>query len=215
MNDPIRLGRYEAVVERPFTSPDHIDVDKAVLDTMVSEVFKHLLIDPERMNSGYAYFFPSEQTWQKRIMLTRLHQISCGEPIAVVGFFGKRRPNVSSELDHEIFDFGRILATQIPNIPDILGYYTWMLADELNYANIVFLRNEEAIGKWRESSPHVYVKDVVSPNYYETVRIYNGRLTINRSTRSHNLSLIRVKYFDYRQTPTWRGVREIAALERV
>lgn len=215
MNDAIRLARYQTVVERPFTSPDHIDIDKVVLDIMIAEVLKHLLIDPERMNQGYVYYFPSQQQWQKRILLNRLHELACGQSVTVVGFFGKRRLAVSEQVCQELSNFGKILDSQVPQQPAILGYYTWLLSDEINYANLVLLKNEAAIEQWRSSSPHTYVKDTISPRYYECVRIYNGRFTLDRSAKLQRLILLRVKYYDFRQSPTWQAVRSLVPNESV
>ena len=169
MEEVIRLSWNEGVPERPFTCPDHIGVDKAVLDTMVRELFKHLPNVNE--SQPYYYFYPSADNWQKRVLLTRLGSISCGTPITVVGFFGKRRFPVSQEVYNQIFEFGRVFERQIPQMPAMLGYYSWMLSDEMNYANLVLMQKRDAISQWQESKPHDFVKGELSTQYYDCVRL--------------------------------------------
>ena len=209
MNKSLRLGREEVVAERPFSSPDHIVIDKVVLRTMIDEIHRHLFQNQGAPQEKYAYFFPSETRWQKRILLLRPEELQRHTKYVIVGFFGKIRPNVSPETQSEIFSIGKTLCQQLWEIPEILGYSTWLLADELNYANLVVLKNEEAISQWRASTPHVHAKDILSPQYYDCVRIYNGRATFDKHLDSFVINFMRVKYWDYRESPTWHAVREL------
>ncbi|MEM7330494.1 MAG: hypothetical protein AAF490_00290 [Chloroflexota bacterium] len=209
MKDSLRLGREEVVAERPFSSPDHIVIDKVVLRTMIDEIHRHLFQNQGSLEEKYAYFFPSESRWQKRLLLLRPEELQQRSEFVIVGFFGKISQVVDSDVQSEIFNVGKTLCQQLWQIPEILGYSTWLLADELNYANLVVLKNEEAIAQWRHTNPHIRAKDILSPKYYDCVRIYNGRAVFDQNLETHIINFLRVKYWDYRVSPTWHAVRQL------
>ena len=61
---------------------------------------------------------------------------------------------------------------------------------------------------WGRSEAHAKAVYELSPGFYHSIRIYNGRLP-HGIQQSDNLRLHKARYFDYDQTPIWRGVRII------
>lgn len=209
MEEILRLGRKQVLIERPFTNPDHITIDRVILRTMIDEVHRHIRKQSIQVESSYLHFFPSETRWQKRMIVTQPKKIFDGKVITLVGFFGKQRSPVCPHIAAKIFEMGKIFNEQIRQMPSIYAYYTWLLADEMNYANLVLLAQDEAISAWRKTTPHIFAKNTLSPQYYEYVRIYNGRFCYYPDTRRQSLKLCRVKYWDYRDPETWHAVREL------
>lgn len=208
MSNYLRLGKNEVVADRPFASPDHIIIDNVVLRTMIDEIHRHLLLQQEITQPHVKLFFPTEQRWHKRILLTRPQTLRQQNEVTVVGFFGKVNPQADSQVHIDIQTVGQKLCDQLLQMPAILAYYTWLLADELNYANLVVLKNREAIEQWRHTVPHTHAKDILSPKFYDCVRIYNGRC-LNDPHYGNRIIFESVKYWDYRATPTWFAVRDL------
>ena len=83
-----------------------------------------------------------------------------------------------------------------------------MLLKDGNYANLVLFTNVEAQMGWSRSEAHAKAVYELSPNFYHSIRIYNGRLP-QSIQNSNALTLHKARYFDYNQTPMWRGVRTL------
>ncbi len=209
MINSLRLGQDEVVEERPFSSPDHIVIDKVVLRTMIDEIHRHMFQIQGSQEAKYAYFFPTESRWQKRLLLLQPEELTEQDDVVIVGFFGKISADASPEVKDQILTIGKTLCQQLWQIPEILAYSTWLLADELNYANLVVLKSEDAIAQWRHTTPHIKAKDILSPQYYDCVRIYNGRCHFDPHQDRRVINFMRVKYWDYRVSPTWHAVRDL------
>ncbi len=122
--------------------------------------------------------------------------------IFVVGFFGQRRPDASSE---HFGDLGERLIDEIPGHDGILSYNTMELENG-NFANLVLLAEEAVSDPWRRGATHEKAVGR-SPGYYLSIRIYNGELT--RISPPAAIRLRKVKYWDYSSDPAWRGIRSL------
>lgn len=205
----LTLERAAVVVERPFTHPDHIAVDRAQLTILIGDLCRQLEAIPLHQTNSCTQYFPHEANWQKRLIIPNPNRFYEPRPFTIVGFFGRKRLNLPPQMVTDVFALGQTLMENFANFPDVLAYHTQLLVDELNYANLVVLDNEEAIQKWRNFRPHPHIADVFSPKFYEYVRIYNGFLPAGGLLNPNLIQLHRVKYWDYRATPTWHAVREL------
>lgn len=212
MSPVISLTRAEVVVERPFTHPDHIFVDRAQLRRLINDLCKQLEEIPLGSTTPVTRYHPHDQRWQTRLIIPNPNRFYEPRPFAIVGFMARKRLDLTTELTSEITSLGNSIIANFVHFPDILAYHTCLLVDELNYANLVVLDNEAAIQKWRTVKPHPYATDIFSPKFYDYVRIYNGTLPVGGLLNSSLLQLKRVKYWDYRTAPTWRAIRELALL---
>ncbi|MEM7116472.1 MAG: hypothetical protein AAF614_28815 [Chloroflexota bacterium] len=205
----LTLKREEVVVERPFTHPDHIFVDRAQICLLINDLCRQLEAVPLSKTNTSVRYFPHETDWQKRLIIPNPSRFYEPCPLTIVGFMGRKRLNIPAALSQEINAIGQSLIANFSHFPAVLAYHTQLLVDELNYANLVVLDNEEAIQKWRDFTPHPYATDVFSPKFYDYVRIYNGRLPSGGLLNPHLLQLHRVKYWDYREQPTWHAIRPL------
>ncbi len=65
---------------------------------------------------------------------------------------------------------------------------------------------EEAKNFWGRHPDHARLAAELSPRIYHSVRIYNGQLTAGIAGPD-SLRLNTVKYYDFGESPTWRGLR--------
>ncbi|MBK8902279.1 MAG: hypothetical protein IPM53_13920 [Anaerolineaceae bacterium] len=207
MEDVVQLNPTDVLAERPFTHPDHISSDRATLRYMVRQLCL-TLENPHRLTDipqTILFIMPGETSWLHRLVLANPHHFQRPEPIQVVGFFGQSRSQVNIELAKE---FDQTLLKEIPLHEGLISYSTMRLKDG-NYANLVLFTSSEAQIAWSRSEAHAKAVYELSPGFYHSVRIYNGRLphTIHQSNA---LTLHKARYFDYDQTPMWRGVRVLS-----
>ena len=202
-----QLAPQEFVAQRPFTHPDHAIADHAVLRCMIAELRRHLHVaQPGRSTF---HFIPQEEGWQRRLVYNRPDFSWQTTKLTVVGFFGSKRPVVAPEMNTAIFEVGRELMALIASFPQVIAYSTRLLACELNYANLVLLDCPESIDKWRDQAIHLRAAIDLSPDYYQTVRIYRGELPVAGFYNPELLVLKSCKYWDFRSNPLWCAQRQI------
>lgn len=207
MSHHYQLAPNEFMATRPFTSPDLIADDQATLCYMAGQVcvlleYPYLSAKPPHI---VLFNRPDHSNWFHRIVLAEPETLRQRQPLTIVGFFGRKREEADMTPAHE---FDRILVAEIPQHPGLLSYSTMALNGD-NYANLVIFASEEAREHWSTSKAHAQAVNQLTPNYYLTVTIYNGRLT-NGIHQHHDLTLIRAKYYDYQCQPPWQAVRKIA-----
>ncbi len=200
------LEADDYVQGRPFTHPDHISTDMVLLRYLAKQL--HLLLShPARQISASCTFCLQShdvQDWEQRIVFVQPERLRVTRPITAVGFFGNRRIAADAVAATH---FDEILLNEFPKQPDLLSYSTTLLADG-NYANLVLFANEAGLLHWSRSVAHTQAANVFAPNYYETVRIYNGCLPDGIASPK-KLKLTRAKYFDYLSRPLWYAIREL------
>ena len=187
-----------------FAHPDHIVADRATLEMLFTDFLRHLSACATE-DQVVVRHVPDSDSWFRRVLIPRPVAATQREEFTVVGFFGRRRLIVAPEVNQLIADLSSALDEILPTIPGLLAYTTHLLVDELNYANLVVLDSPETISIWRDTAPHPEAAEAVSPAFYDHVRIYRGAVRFGMSNPV--LDLERVKYWDFRQTPTWHAVR--------
>ena len=200
MGRVIRLSPLEWPPHRPFTDPGLVDRDRTVIEGMIRDLYAGRESAPQ---------LARPRRGRDRLIVTDSGRSHGSAPVAVVGFFGERRVDASPEVAENI---ERVNATMLENFaqfPLLLGYVSRLLADGFNYANLVVLADEVGIERWRDRAEHVPAATVLSPEYYTSVRIYNGEMPCGLGCWAH-LRLKVVKYWDYRGDATWQAVRDFA-----
>ncbi|GJM42801.1 MAG: hypothetical protein DHS20C20_30830 [Ardenticatenaceae bacterium] len=206
MESVVQLSPTDILAERPFTHPDHIPDNLNTLRYMA----RHLqltLSNPDMMTNyphTILHNMPGNNSWIHRQVLANPSHFEQPNVIHVVGFFGQSRSQADIELAQE---FDKTLLQEIPQHDGLISYSTMLLKDG-NYANLVLFTSEDAQMGWGRSEAHAKAVYELSPGFYHSIRIYNGRLP-HGIQQSDNLRLHKARYFDYDQTPMWRGVRII------
>lgn len=207
MENVVQLSPTDILAERPFTHPTHISGDLSTLRYMARQLCLTLQNPHMPSHSPQTILFnlPEKGSWIHRQVLANPQHFTERGLIHVVGFFGQSRSQADIELAQE---FDKTLMKEIPQHEGLISYSTMLLNDG-NYANLVLFTNEAAQVGWSRSEAHAKAVYELSPSYYHSIRIYNGRLP-HGIQRSDALTLHKARYFDYDQTPMWRGVRTLA-----
>ena len=202
----LSLAPDEVVPQKMFAHPDHVSSDRSTLCLLIRDVARRL----SETDAALEVWEPSKENWYRHVIIPRPQAFTDHERLTVVGFFGRRRDLVSLEVARAIQDMSDLLDERIPSFTSVLSYSTHLLVDELNYANLVLLDSPEAISTWRHTEPHPAAAGALSKDYYAFVRIYHGSVATRDLAREGAVVLERVKYWDYRDDPTWTAQRDLA-----
>jgi hypothetical protein len=205
MYDVTVLTPTGIVPQRPFTDPTHIRGDVNSLQYMVDQLC--LFLEHSHHKSGeppIVVHRPGPEKYIYRLVVIQPEQLMEPKQITCVGFLGQRRPDADVALAHE---FDKILVSELQDHPGLYSYSTMNLITG-NYSNLVLFADEEAKNHWSRSKAHAQAVSKLAPNFYLTVRLYNGLLP-RGIVDSNALTLTRIKYFDYQGTPWWQAVREM------
>jgi hypothetical protein len=207
-NNYIRLGGADIVAGRPFTHPDQNATDLAHLKYMIGKL-GHLLSLPGVIPAQprpYVLFLEETGGRRHRVALARPKELLICPKLAVVGFCGDKRP----ESDRTPLDMADAeLLVEFMDHPHLLSYSSLEVEDG-NYRNLVLFSHPQGIGHWAVSLKHTYAVQVLSPAYYQHIRLHNGVLPGGLRS-SHELTLTRTKYYDYSDQTLWWAVRDLQA----
>lgn len=199
------LDPTDVLHNRPFTHPNHIVGDVNSLRYMVDQLC--MFLDVPRLcadrSPPLVVHQPPGDQWTYRLVVVRPDELRAGRQLTFVGFLGQRREGADKELAHQ---FDRMLVDEIPDYPGLLSYSTMALISG-NYSNLVLFTDPSAKQQWSRSQAHAQAVNRLAPDYYHSVRLYNGFLPRGIHA-SRELQLERIKYYDYRDDPWWHAVRE-------
>ena len=202
--DKLILHSEEKVEGRPFTEPELSQYD---LETM--RYMAHQLVDIYD-NPTACDFLPNQKPVCQSDPQGRHFRIYYVQPnllfglknLSVVGFFGHKRPGADVRpLIQADKKFEKVFGEH----PGLLSLSTVRLANG-DFANLVVFTNGAARDKWGQSKLHIELVSKISPPYYKSIRLNNGRLP-NGLDDPSALNLVRVKYIDYSANPPWRATR--------
>jgi len=205
-NEPVTtLQPTDVLHNRPFTHPNHIAGDVNSLRYMVDQLcmFMEAPHRYEDRTRPIVVHQPRVDQWTYRLVIVRPEELRTRRTLTFVGFLGQRREGADEELAHE---FDRSLVAEIPDYPGLLSYSTMALISG-NYSNLVLFTDPSAKQQWSHSQAHAQAVNRLAPDYYLSVRLYNGILPRGIHA-SRELRVKRVKYYDYGDDPWWHAVRE-------
>jgi hypothetical protein len=208
------LQPMEILAERPFTHPRHTAHDIAVLRYMIDQLC--LLLEQShqyaQQPAPVTLYQEEANGCEHRFVIPQPEQLQIpNRPLTVVGFFGQKRQRISISLKPLIEAMDQALRDEFPHHPDLFSYSTLELPSG-DCGNLVLFARDEAINQWGHGQSHLQAVYELSPSYYDSVRLYNGRLPLGLMV-SNLLHLSRIKYYDFSEVPLWRGVREIVSVQ--
>lgn len=205
---PLEIAPTELLYDRPFTAPSRTAADFVVLEQIRVTLRATLRSMPDDHRRGDIVFPQDPSDLSHRVVvLDRGLLLNSVGALAVVGFFGQRRPGADvdamEELDLELVD-------ELRSHPMMLSYCSRELPDG-GWANMVLLADPQGANSWRESTRHAYAARKIAPGYYETIRIHNGILPYGLN--SPNLIHTRTSYYDFTGDAWWQAVRGAISAE--
>ncbi len=202
----IQLGPEERVPDRPFSDPEHSQIELVHLRKMLDRV-RHHLDKPEGLPEDQRPVIIDEEKalgYYHRTVISLPDRLRSGEGLTVVGFFGVRQPN---EIEEEVTAVDDALVDDLPTHPYVAAYCSMQLGEGPDQGNLILMTEESGIQRWMEGERHTYASQVLAPQAYSAARAYNGRVSEGWQT-GDDLALVRAKYYDFSEDPWWRAIRE-------
>ena len=201
------LSLNQVIPERVFTHPDHVFYDQRLLAYMARRIcilFETGQATPHHPRmSTLSLVEPDGRS--HRIILARPKSLFTAKSLTVVGFFGQRRVEGIEHLPMDSTDHQ--LVQTMREHEGLFSYSTQELTCG-NFVNLVMFRDEEAKNFWGTCPVHARFAREISPQYYYTVRIYNGLLA-DGLTHPDQLNLQWAKYYDYQNEGVWMAARRL------
>lgn len=206
MDQILTLKPTEIVRARPFTNPERIVYDVNTLRFMVDQLC--LFLEDQNhyasRKSPIITHQPNRNNWYYRLIVAQPEILSQPGELAFVGFLGHRRKDANLKLGDE---FDEILVGEIPDYPGLLSYSTMAMLSG-DFSNLVIFADVSVKEQWSQSKAHEQAVKRLSPEYYLSIKLYNGHLP-GGIADSRALQVTRIKYFDYQDNPRWHAVREL------
>lgn len=206
MDRLLTLDPTEFIRERPFTNPKRIKYDVNTLRFMVDQL--HLYLSANNHHATHQkpviVHQPDRERWFYRLVIAQPEILSQSNELAFVGFLGHKREDANQVLGDA---FDEVLIDEIPDHPGLLCYSTMAMLSG-DFTNLVIFTDTKVKKQWSQSTVHAQAVRRLSPDYYVSIKLYNGKLP-DGIIKSSALQLTRVKYYDYRVNPPWHAVREL------
>ncbi len=206
---PIALDERTILAERPFTHPRWTAADGRAMERMAARVRELVLRERPRVKGRRLDLFYLEEAEGRshRVVIAHWDALRRGASLMVVGFFGQRRPG-ADELEVHMAD--SVLLQEFVDHPDLLSYSSLQLAHG-QWGNLVLFRRVEGLQHWNRSPFHARVAAEISPRYYRSIRLHNGRLP-GGLFGGAPIRIVQTKYYDFAGPEgapghCWRAVR--------
>jgi len=208
MNLAIQLGPADRDEAHPFAHIDHNAEDLRAMIIMAAHLRQLMLegAQPEPTGPYQIHEMTSAHGRWLRVIVAQPAALMGDGDLAVVGFFGHRRPVITALQREDEHSIDAEMIAEIPNYPGVLGYCS-MEVGQADYGNLVVMARAETIEHWRTSARHGFAVRVVAPAIYSSVRLHNGVLPGGLLSGAEPV-LVRTKYYDFQSEWPWQAVRE-------
>ena len=204
----ITLQPEDRLIERHFTHPSYVWLDHRQLRYMLTRLSQVLETIHWPANPNVIRTLTQELVEpdgrHHRVISINPDLLRTGSHFTIVGFFAERRPDADQET---LASRDKLLYDEMACRSGLLSYSSLELTNG-DYGNCIVFADELAKQRWNKSEVHAHAVREISPASYYTVRLYNGHLPAS-IMEAYKLTLTSVKYFDYRQEPMWRAVRQL------
>jgi hypothetical protein len=200
----VELAAGVAVRGRAFTAPARTEEDAALMRRMLAHLRAVVsdLLEAAPAGGGWHVREPDASGLRHWIRVPDRAALRAARELTTVGFFGQARDGVDQRVIHEL---EREIVETLEQVPGVLSYYDVELTGG-RYGNLILCASPEVPVQWRSHGLHRRAVEL-TPRYYESVRLHTG-LVPGPLLGGAELILLRTRYFDYRDEPPWRAVRE-------
>jgi hypothetical protein len=202
----IELEPWEVVEDRPFTDPANTAEDLTRL-RYILEKLQQLLSQPEALLSQphpLVLYSPEPDERRLRLVFSKPEALLDEQELVVIGFCGQK----AAEVDRALLEgVDAEMLAEFPQQPHLLCYCSLELEGG-DWCNLVLFDHLRGIGHWTRNGRHGYAAIELAPKFYRSIRLHNALLP-GGLVGGQALSLIRTKYYDYRDERIWWAVREL------
>jgi hypothetical protein len=203
MADEIVLGPDETVAGRPFADPVHTRRDEDALRHLLGHERERARLFADETD---VLVRETDQKGLRHLLVVPDTRALLDAPSpAVVGFFGRPRPDADEPLLFELEE--ELVAGMGAYAADgLLSYYDVELVKGA-YGNLILFASPEGPLRWRENPVHRRAVDISPANYHE-IRLHQGTLE-GQLLDGGALHVTRTRYLDYSGPEVWRAVRPL------
>ncbi|HEX4208276.1 MAG TPA: hypothetical protein VHZ51_29540 [Ktedonobacteraceae bacterium] len=156
-----KKGNTDRAVFRYMTQKVHVMM--YAFDTLVS------------MSQPSVSYLEERRGRTHRIAIYNALALMQSQDLSFVGFVSKKRKLIDPLMENELWKVDKLLLTELPNIPGLLGYCSLELRSGCWY-NLVLLSHLDAKAHFKELGTHSYAAYQLAPAYYEWIRLHSGTL---------------------------------------
>ncbi|HEX9599026.1 MAG TPA: hypothetical protein VF963_06585 [Gaiellaceae bacterium] len=200
------IGRDEILAGKPFTDPEFTRRDAKVMRGMLARERERVQAWQEDTGGhagGQVERDHDDKERRHLLVVPDRHALLQASGLTVVGFFGRPRESVDHTVLYELED------EVVARMPDyaavgLLSYYDVEFVKGA-YGNLVLFSTPDVPKEWSADAVHRRAVEI-SPGHYHEVRLHRGSID-GRLLGGGDLAIVSTKYFDFKSSTMWRGLR--------
>lgn len=200
------IDQLPGTMERPGKDPVpemcRSQLDLVVLRAMARKIV--VMVLPLELPAGadlpLSYVVEERRGRQHRMLVFAPHELLTLEEMRFVGFVSRRKQELEQRIIDELFRADELMLAELTHIPGLLSYSSLELRPG-NWYNLVLFRDESVKMHIRHVETHRYAAHILSPAYYEWIRLYNGSLKHGLPRAEWQLKTTRQYYFSGSHQP--------------
>jgi hypothetical protein len=200
------IGRDEILARKPFTDPELSRREAKVMRGMLARERERVRAwqdDPGRPAGGLIERDYDDEEHRHLLVVPDRRALLQASGLTAVGFFGRPRKGVDHTVLYELEDE---LVTRLADYAAVglLSYYDIEFVKGA-YGNLVLFSTPDVPKEWSADAVHRRAVEI-SPGHYHEVRLHRGSID-GRLLGGGDLAIVSTRYFDFKGSTTWRGLR--------
>jgi len=187
------------------------EIRKGQIDLMVLRAMSRKIVVtlrspglPVETGQPLSYAFEEPRGRQHRMLIFAPHELLALEEMRFVGFVSRRRQSIEQHIIDELFRADELMLGELTRIPGLLSYSSLELRPG-NWYNLVLFRDEHVKSHVKQVETHRHAVQMLSPAYYEWIRLHNGLLAHGLPRAEWQLKITRhYRFFGAQQPPVVR-----------
>ena len=200
------IGRDEILAGKPFTDPELTRREAKVMRGMLARERERVQSwqgDPGGHAGGLIERDYDDKERRHLLVVPDKRALLEASGLTAVGFFGRPREGVDHTVLYALEDE---LVTRLADYAAVglLSYYDIEFVKGV-YGNLVLFSTPSVPKEWSADAVHRRAVEI-SPGHYHEVRLHRGSVD-GRLLGGGDLKIVSTKYFDFKSSATWQGLR--------
>jgi hypothetical protein len=198
----VSIDRLPGKIEEPVPEIRKGRLDLLVLRAMARKIVVTLHSPglPAEVSQPLSYAFEEPRGRQHRMLVFAPRELLTLEEMRFVGFVSRRKQEIEPHIIDELFRADELMLTELTRIPGLLSYSSLELRPG-NWYNLVLFRDESVKTHVKHVEAHRHAAHILSPAYYEWIRLHNGSLAHGLPRAEWQLKTTRQYRFPGAQQP--------------